>query len=131
MARNPHGSKTRHAKLKALGIFAGLSTLIGAAAMVTQLGQAPTLDPQHCPADRPLATSTVVLVDTTDPLTDADVADLTRVVQETEQASPEYGKLGVLVMDGAHPYRPAERVSLCSPLPPRLANPLTHTVARV
>lgn len=95
------------------------------------LSRDPDLDQATlCPLDRPLQTSVIVLVDTTDALKPMHVKRLLATVKTTLDTLPIYGKLSLLLLDGGAPYEPVELVSLCNPGSPNNVNPLVKNRKR-
>lgn len=83
-----------------------------------------------CPLDRPLQTSVIVLVDTTDALNRLQVKRMLATVKTTLDGMPVFGKLSIVLLDGAAPYEPVELVSLCNPGSPNNINPLLKNPRR-
>lgn len=84
-----------------------------------------------CEQGARIAASTIVLVDTTDALTEIHRRRVRAAIEAERDALPRGGKLSVVTMNEADPSQPMEIVSACNPGKSADANPLFVTVSQV
>jgi hypothetical protein len=84
-----------------------------------------------CEQGSHIAASTIVLVDTTDALTEIHRRRVRAAIEAERDALPRGGKLSVVTMNEADPSQPVEIVSACNPGKSGDANPLFVTVSQV
>jgi len=84
-----------------------------------------------CPLDGRPGASTLLVVDTTDPLTRVQAARLAATIRDARDSLPAQGRLTILFLDAANAYDPREILSLCNPGSIRDSNPFTQTAKRV
>lgn len=113
-------------------LLLGAVFAVGTAAGVGALASLPPpLDDRQCRSDQPLASSTVVVVDTSDALNAVQTETLQAAIREARETSPKYGRVTLLLMDSNKPFEPVELVSLCNPGSAGQANALFETIDRV
>jgi hypothetical protein len=117
---------------RAATIGAMAMAVVAGAAALALTNRSPALDERSlCPTDRKLETSFIILVDTTDSLTQVQISRLLANVREVRDSLPTYGKLTLLFLDATTPFEPKELVSLCNPGSPRNVNRLFQTESRI
>ena len=119
------------ARASAIAILVALAAAALGAGLLASANTAPPLDPMMCRQDRPLAASTVILVDVTDALTARQAKDFDEVVRAEQAALPRFGKLTLVAIDGAAPYELKEQFSRCRPKSVAESNPWFDTASRV
>lgn len=75
--------------------------------------------------------STLVLVDTTDPLTDIQIRRLKATLEAERDELPRGGRLTLLLLNPDEPGAPVELASLCNPGRAAEADPLFQTTSRI
>lgn len=78
-----------------------------------------------------VVSSTLVLIDATDALTEIQRRRLRATVEAERDRLPRAGKLTLLVLNPADPAQPAEQVSVCNPGRAADADPLFNTGSRI
>ncbi|MDG2528912.1 hypothetical protein [Caulobacter endophyticus] len=125
-------AKQGEARINPLFLLICFAMIVGGGIGAAGLAPAPQLGADMCRTDQPLAASTVVLVDATDPFTEAQHRQATQDLKKIVEDVPRSGKLTLLFLQGDRAYDLQERVSQCNPMP-SASNPvniLLHSVRR-
>ncbi len=126
-------TKTRaSSRLRAIALIGAICLALAGVGAAAVVSKAPRLDSATlCPTDRRIEVSTLILVDTTDPLSRIQAQRLIAAVRDARDALPAHARLTILFVDAENPYDPREILALCNPGSPRDINPFTQTATRI
>ena len=82
---------------------------------IHQAGEAKRYDDRMCRTDRPLEGITAILIDKSDPMTDAEVTALQRRIRQISDKLRRNELLAIYILDGDNANNVAERFCLCNP----------------
>ena len=115
----------RHDKY-AISILAAIVVfVVGVVVFRVTIGQAQKYDRETlCLTEQPLSAHTVLLVDKTDPLTDAQGVMLRRVVNKLKERISQYERFSIYLITNEVSLFSAHLISLCNPGRGDEANPI-------
>ena len=132
MSRKARRADLATSRRRAIMIILLCIFLVAGVGAAVYFNRTPPLDEATlCPIGRDIESSVLVLVDTTDALTEIQKSQLLAAVRQSRETIATYGKLTILFLDADKPYQPRELVSLCNPGSPENINPLVQTESRV
>jgi hypothetical protein len=117
---------------KITGLTSFIVLMIGGAAAMSIASVKPAIDETNlCRRDAKLDTSTAIIVDTTDALTQNQLRQLRAAIHNARDDLAAGAKLTLLFLEASASYEPRELVSMCNPGTSASANPMFVTARRI